>query len=152
MILITESYFDRYHIPIITIVLLLFSYLHKKYQVKFKLSIIYLICFFYVSVFGTKDYFSLNRNRWEAVNFIKNKANVTSDKINGGFEVNCWNDGKGNWWYDYWGLTNFDFLIQFKKEDGFILLKEYEFQRYFPYKKDKINIFVREGKASEYQL
>ena len=41
------------------------------------------------------------------------------------------------------GLEGYDYLIQFKSEDGFKLYKEYEFQRYFPYRKDKINIFVR---------
>ncbi|MEO6304459.1 MAG: hypothetical protein ABIP51_14935 [Bacteroidia bacterium] len=146
MILITESYFDRYHIPLISISLILFAFVNKHYDFNFRWAIIPLLCFFYVSVFGTKDYLTLNRTRWEAFNYIKNKENTTAEKINGGFEVNCWNDAKNLWWYNYADLSSFDYLIQFKKEEGFKLLKAYEFQRYLPYKKDTVNLFIRENK------
>jgi len=145
MILITQRdvYFDRYHIPLIAISIILFSFISKTIQPSFTLAVLSIMCFFYVSVFGTKDYLSLNRNRWKAYNFIKEKTGVGAEKINGGFEVNCWNDGKNNWWMDYVNLQNYDYLIQFKKEKGFETLRNYEFQRYFPYKKDTIRLQMR---------
>jgi hypothetical protein len=144
MILITESYFDRYHIPLITLALIFMARIYGTENVNYKIALIPLLCIFYVSVFGTKDYLTLNRLRWEAYSYLKEEKHTTIKKVNGGVELNSFND-MNDWWEDYFKLSTFDYLIQFKKEDGFTLLKEYEFQRYFPYKKDKINIFVKEA-------
>lgn len=144
MILITESYFDRYHIPIITLVILLFTYLPDRSNLNYMMTGIVLVGMFYVSVFGTKDYLELNRNRWAAYDYLKEVKKVDPAKINGGFEVNCWNEGKRSWWYDFFDLKKYDYLIQYRKEAEFEVYKEIEFQRYFPYKKDKIYIFVRQ--------
>jgi len=146
LLLITESYFDRYHIPIITLVVLLLTFLPDKLNLNYIAASFILLGMFYVSVFGTKDYLELNRNRWEAYNYLKTIEKVDPEKINGGFEVNCWNEGKSSWWYDFFTLSNYDYLIQYRKEEGFKVYKEYPFQRYFPYKKDKIYIFVRQDK------
>ena len=53
------------------------------------------------------------------------------------------NDGKNNWWADYGNLQNYDYLIQFNEEKSFKTLREYEFQRYFPFKKDTIRLLMR---------
>ncbi|MBL7921096.1 MAG: glycosyltransferase family 39 protein [Bacteroidia bacterium] len=145
MILITQKdvYFDRYHLPIIALIFILFSFMNKTFKAKYSISVLILFCFFYLSVFGTKDYLTLNRNRWDAYYFIKDRAKVDAEKINGGFEVNCWNDGKNNWWADYGNLQNYDYLIQFNEEKSFKTLREYEFQRYFPFKKDTIRLLMR---------
>ncbi|MBA3679991.1 MAG: glycosyltransferase family 39 protein [Bacteroidetes bacterium] len=149
-ILITEkdAYFDRYHLPIILVVILLLAFVNATFKFNYRWMILPLLCFFYVSVFGTKDYLALNRARWEAVNYIKSKANVTTEKVNGGFEVNCWNDGKGNWWHDFGNMASFDYLVQYRVEPEFKLLHSYPFQRYFPYKKDTLNLFMRYTKSS----
>ena len=146
LILITESYFDRYHIPLITLGIILFSFLGKRFANDYKWTIIPLVFFFYVSVAGTKDYLEVNRLRWKAYYFLRQEKNIERDKINGGFEVNCWNEGNENWWYDFYTLGNFDYLIQYRPEPGFKLFKEYPLQRYFPYKKDSVNIFINEKK------
>ncbi len=148
-ILITErhAYFDRYHLPLILVLIVLLSFISTFLKFDRWLMILPLLCFCYVSVSGTKDYLTLNRTKWEAVNYVRSTAKVTSEKINGGFEVNCWNDGQGNWWYEYGNLTDFDYLIQYKLEPGFKLLRQYEFQRYFPYKKDTLNLFMRYSKS-----
>lgn len=146
MILITESYFDRYHLPLITVCLILFGTIGRTNKPKLGLELLVLGCFFYISVFGTKDYLSLNRTRWEAYRFLRTEKQVNAKQVNAGFEVNCWNDAKPTWWANYKVIKPYDYLIQFKVEAGFKLYKEYEFQRYLPYKKDKISIFVREDK------
>lgn len=146
MILITESYFDRYHLPLITVCLILVGTIGMANKPKLGLEFVVVSCFFYISVFGTKDYLSLNNTRWEAYRFLRTKEHVTAKQVNGGFELNCWNDAKPNWWANYKVIKPYDYLIQFKVEAGFKLYKEYEFQRYLPYKKDKISIFVREDK------
>ncbi len=145
MIFITESYFDRYYIPLITAGLILLAFINKRQIGDYRPVLILVIGFFYISVFGTKDYLTWNRKRWEAYQFLKETKGLTSEKVNGGFEINCWNDGQKTWWGDYLQVERFNYLIQFDPEPGFSGLKEYEFQRYFPYKKDKLVIFSREN-------
>jgi hypothetical protein len=108
------------------------------------LASVIVVCFLYVSVFGTKDYFSLNRQRWEAYRYLKGKG-IPNSKINGGFEIDCWNEGELSWWSNFTELKGRDYLIQFTPAPNFIPVKEFGFQRYFPYKKDKLYIFVRKG-------
>jgi hypothetical protein len=150
MLFIAESFFDRYLLPIIIIMIILFSFMKNRAEANYWLTGGVLICFFYVSVFGTRDYFTLNRTKWEAYEYIKRAKNSSAEKINGGFEINCWNDGKNTWWSGFHELRYFDYLIQFRPEEGFKAVKSYEFQRYFPYKKDTITIFEKEIKVTNY--
>jgi hypothetical protein len=146
MVLITESHFDRYHIPVVTAIIILFSFATRIVPVNWKVAIVPLLLYFYISVAGSKDYFALNRNRWQAYNDLR-KEGVAHHKINGGFEVDCWNEGQFTWYSMFLELKGFDYLIQYRPEPGFVLYRTYEFQRYFPFKKDKINIFVRKEKS-----
>lgn len=143
MIIITESYFDRYHIPLISLCLILLSYMKIPALKTSVTSIGLLLLLFYVSVFGTKDYLSLHRTSWNAYQDLRKDKTIKAEEINAGFEVYTWNDGKHVWWWEFMSISNFNYIIQYDPEPGFVLLKEYPFQRYFPYKKDKINIFVR---------
>lgn len=143
MILITESYFDRYHIPVITLSILILSHTALQVRTDLRFTLPALLIFFYIAVFGTKDYLELNRNRWAAYAYLTQKEKVNPDWVNGGFEVTCWNDGKPTWWRDFYTLPSYYYLIQYRKEPGFRVYKEYKFQRYFPYKKDSIFIYIR---------
>jgi hypothetical protein len=145
LLFVSASYFDRYTIPVITIALILLAYLPLLGNVQYKYIVPVMAVFFYVSVCGTKDYLTINRLRWKAVAILKDERKATLDKINAGFEVNCWNDGAYSWWTDYLNLGNFDYLIQYSQEPGFKPYREFAFRRYFPFKEDKIFIFVREG-------
>jgi len=142
MIFITESYFDRYHLPLISMAIIGYAFFAKDYSTSFRLEIIPLLICCYIGIAGTRDYFELNNKRWEAYHFLRNQ-NIDSEKINGGFEVNCWNDGKMNWWFDFFDPQKFSHVIQFNAPEGFIEYKEYPFQRYFPFKKDTIFIFAK---------
>ena len=149
MLLITESYFDRYHIPLITSMIIVMAFFLKRYYAPMRaVAVLPLLFWIYVSVFGTKDYFEWNRQRWDAYWYLRREKNISIDKINAGFETNLWHEGINPGWRNYLDLKEYDYLIQFSKEAGFELLKEYEFQRYFPYKKDKINIFVRQDTST----
>ncbi len=144
-LLITESYYDRYHIPLITASIIAFAHLIKLEQIRTWIIIAPIVALFYISVFGTKDYFTINTKRWEAYHYLTKNKHIHKDKINGGFEINCWNEGEYSYWYLFLELKWYDYLIQYRDEPGFKLYKELEFQRYLPYKKDKVNIFVRDS-------
>lgn len=147
MILVPLSYFDRYHLPLIALALILSAYLKFNINANWTITVFFIAIFFYISSFGTKDYFNLNRAKWAAYYYLKNDLKVSPDKINGGFEINFWNDGINPGWRDIFNLDGYDYLIQFKAEPGFVPLKEFPFQRYFPLREDKISIFVKDKKA-----
>jgi hypothetical protein len=123
--------------------MILLVVLGKRFSFNANYLILPFIMFVYISVAGTKDYLTINRIRWQAYFEVKQETNLPADKINGGFEVNCWNDGVPTWWSDFVSIERFDYLIQFTPEPGFEVKKEFDFQRYFPFKKDKIVIFKR---------
>lgn len=142
---IFDSLFDRYILPLVSMGLILISFYAKGFIPRPKWMLVTTPLLFYVSVFGTKDYFAFNTKRWEAYRFLRNEKQVSMAEMNGGFEINCWDDGKITWWQDYTTLNGYNYLIQYDQPAHFKLLKEYQFQRYFPYKIDKINIFVRDS-------
>lgn len=144
MIFITESYFDRYNIPLFTLGLVMFAALCRNIKPSVQMASPLLLVFVYASVFGTQDYFKVNSARWEAYHFLKGK-NVPIEKINAGFEVNCWNEGRITWWTNFLQVDTYDYIIQYNPEPGFEAIKEFEFTRRLPPKQDKIYIFARNG-------
>jgi hypothetical protein len=100
--------------------------------------------FFYVSVFGTKDYMTMNDAKWQAVKELKENHHVSNDRLNAGFEIMCWNDGVYTWWADYLSLEHADYLIQYNPSKGYKKINTVYFQRYFPYTRDSISVFERE--------
>lgn len=145
MLLSFNFYFDRYNIPVIIIALILLAYLNRIFEPKFLWALPLMLLLVWVSVFGTRDYLSWNRKRWEAYNYLIKQEGISPDKINAGFEPNCWNDGKGKVWYAYYSLKSYDYLIQYFREPGFKPYKEFPFQRFFPYRTDKVIIFERDS-------
>ncbi len=145
MLLSFNFYFDRYNIPFIVISLLLMAYLNRVIAPKLTWALPLMLLLVWVSVFGTRDYLSWNRKRWEAYNYLIKQEMVSPDKINAGFEPNCWNDGKGRVWYAYYSLKSYNYLIQYFREPGFKPYKEFPFRRYFPYRMDKVIIFERDS-------
>jgi len=143
LILITETFFDRYQIPVIALSIVCFSYANLDLKANYLWSILTLVLLFYVSVFGTKDYFTWNEKKWEAYHSLLEDENVKHSEINAGFEVICWNEGKPSACDSYGNLTNYNYLIQYQKEDSFEIYKEYPFQRFFPVQKDTLRVFKR---------
>lgn len=142
MITITESYFDRYHIPLITLAVILTAYLGKFYTFDLRLAAVPVLFWACISILGTKDYLEMNRQKLKAYLYLRNDLHVPKKQINPGVELKCYNEGEGWGWQDFLNL-DVTYLIQFTPEKDFKEFKAYEFQRYFPYKKDKIYIFVR---------
>lgn len=146
LLMISETFFDRYNLPMIVLVILGLAMFSRSIEVKMRAAWLWLLPMIYISVFGTKDYFELNRTRWQAYNYLRYEEGIPNKRINAGYEVDCWNDGYFEVYYKASFVMDVDYLIQYTKVPEFKVYKTYEFQRYFPYKKDKIFIFVREQK------
>lgn len=145
-IIITETFFDRYQLPYILLALVAFVFMNKTVDLKPQWSFFTLLAFGYVSVLGSRDYFTMNDHKWEAYRYLKEEKNIPKEEINGGFEVNCWNEGQSSMWYDFMDLSKYNYLIQYRQEEGFVKMKEYSYQRWLPYKIDTLRVYEREEK------
>lgn len=142
MLLITETYFDRYHIPFFCWIILIVGI--NKQPVSFALypSMAGLLAFVYISFKGTKDYYDLKT--------LVNNTSVEIQKT--GIEANCINAGLENYMYapgerrdgyDFGQLHNFEYLIQYQPEPGFELVGVKRFRHRLRYCNDSICIYRR---------
>lgn len=143
LILITDSFFDRYQLPIIFLSLVLFAKLSVHYQMQWKLAVPFLAVWLYISIAGTHDYFALNNEKWGIIRELIDKEKVKPLKIHGTFEHVCWNEGNNADFWAFASLHTFDYLIQYKAEDSFKLDRERVFQRYWPLTKDTLRLYER---------
>lgn len=109
-LLIDKNRFDRYHLVLLPVLLLLFSGMKRQpLPASIKLvSVGLLVLFGLFSMGGTRDYLSWNRSRWAVLDSLTNQAGITPSRIDGGLEFNGWHathaqnplstDGK-SWWF-----------------------------------------------------
>jgi hypothetical protein len=140
---VTEAYFSRYHIPTTFLLIVLFCFYSENLKINWRWSVIPLIFWCILSIISTKDYIQMNRTKWTAYNYLRKSMHIPKEKINGGFEIACWNEGKGWGWNDFLNLNDFNYLIQFNPEKSFRHIKSFPFKKYFPPKIDTINVYQR---------
>lgn len=146
LLLIADNYFDRYNIPIYSLIAVLFSQgfsIPQNKQHRF-FAFGMVAVYFMISAAGTHDYFTINRIRWEAYNYLHSGTGAASEHIHAGFEPKGWNDGRPYLvLYDFNSIAGNDYLVQYKAEPGFTPIKSYPFKRYFPPRHDTIFIFKK---------
>lgn len=147
LLMITESFFDRYQIPLISLSIIFLCGLSPFTKALHLRALMPLALLAYVSIAGTKDYYTLHLTMQRAYDDLR-KEGIEPEKISAGMEINCWNLGAGAW-KRFLDLNNFTHVIQYDPEPGFRVYREYEFRRLLPFKKDKINIFVHEQALTE---
>ena len=89
-LLIDYHKFDRYLLPLLPMVLLLFPTIKvawRSYRLGLAGLMVLLISFF--SVAGTHDYLAWNRARWQALTYLESQG-VENTQIDGGYEYNGW--------------------------------------------------------------
>lgn len=132
---------DRYFLlPAFLACILLIKYLDVKIRL---LNIFTLLAFAYFSIIATKDYFSYNKINQKMVNYLVKNRNVEPKNIHAGIEYIMWN------FYDTdgWELLNKceqEYYISFKDVKNYHKLKEFRYQRYFPYRKEKLYILKKD--------
>ena len=142
LLLVTESYFDRYHLPLIVLFIIGIAILFRSFEIRTGPAMFYLLFFVYASVAGTRDYFQYNDKRWQAYVDLQKKGVPLKD-INAGFEINCWAEGEDQWWSAFLSLESYDYLIQFQGAPGFQRLRDYPFRRYYPFRQDTLFVYLR---------
>jgi hypothetical protein len=146
LLVISETYFDRYFVSILIPAIMgslptepsNFNYWHK-------IGIgIFTVLIALFSLLGTRDYVEWNKLRWQAAQTLEANG-IDRKSIDGGYEYNGWYFGdisieKGEW---FWTWGN-EYLITFGNVDGYKVINTYTYQRYLPYKKEKVFVLKKE--------
>ena len=145
-LLLSEFFFDRYLLPLFLAALIFYAHFLQRANFHKLIFMISLAPLVYCSIAGTHDYFRSNEQRWAGYQALK-KAGAERMKINGGFEVNCWQDGDRVWWSNFAELQHFNYLIQYRPESDFKPVIRLPYRCWFPPKDDNLFIFARNQTA-----
>ncbi len=144
--LFTELYFiDRYHMVLVPFVLVVLTQgngisFGKK---QWLMAVIFFILMTSYTLTGTHDYFSWNRARWRALEYLTKEKNIPPNRLDGGFEFNGWHKPgpKGeragiSWWW----VEKEDFVVTFGDMDNFTKQKGFPYERWLPPGVDSVYI------------
>jgi 4-amino-4-deoxy-L-arabinose transferase-like glycosyltransferase len=142
LVLITESFFDRYLLilPVFLMVLIAGPIGAGKSTVPAALVMLVFLTF---SVLGTKDYFTMNRLRWDIYYATRQAHRLHVSEVNAGFEINCWEDGHYNHWLTFLEPKKYPYLIQYNAVEGFTEMKAYPFKRWLSNSVDTLKLYRR---------
>jgi 4-amino-4-deoxy-L-arabinose transferase-like glycosyltransferase len=144
-ICITESFFDRYWLPLLPPILVLLAYKHESIKRTLALSAVFIISTGLFSVLATKDYFMWNKCKWQLINRVTN-AGTDPRHVNGGFEYLAFNFYDEDWW-GYLNDQNHPFYVGFEKRKGYAVMDYRVYQRYIPWKKDTLFLIVNKTES-----
>ena len=149
-------FFDRYLLLLLplSMVMVLNSLDNtNRFKLNFKTRLFTLLTILSIGIFTvatTHDYLSWNRIRWQALENLM-QAQITPDRIDGGFEFNGWylydpnypvrKNLKNNdvWW---WSEKN-DYVIAFSPIEGYTAIEQHSLQNWLPFPSDRILVLQK---------
>ncbi len=148
LLFIPVFFFDRYTLLFIPFFLLLIlsdwspASILRPYKLVFSGVFIFLITYF--SVTATHDYLAWNRSRWQALHYLTTDLKISSHKIDGGSEYAGWINEPFYPNQQNTAVTNDDeYIVTFNNLDGYVIMKQFPYQNYFPYETRNIYILHR---------
>jgi hypothetical protein len=133
------DFYDRYLIFLLPLILfLLLNFLNPaELSIKYpqrSVAVFSLLIMILFTAYETQNYFSWNRCRWNAVNYLITDLKIPTNKIDGGFEFNGWyeydpgykpEEGKSWWW-----VKDDQYIITFGKLDNFSVIKKLSYHTF----------------------
>ena len=135
---------DRYLLFVFPLTIIFFlsccSWFELPHRNKYyTLSLSLIVPYIYFSISATHDFLSLNKARWQALDYLTNEENISPKEIDGGFEFNAWHlfkfenyhpDVNKRWWW----IEKDNYIVTSEKVQGYNVIKEYEYKQWMPYK------------------
>ncbi len=151
-LIFNNSIFDRYFLPIYPFIIALVIPREKtEASIPMKVfPVIFLITMALFSIAGTSDYFSWNRARWKAVDYLMNEKKVPPSMIDGGFEFNGWytkakirrsliSEYTKSWWF----VEDDQYVIAFDELNSYQKIKSIPYSSFLPFNKKSILVLSR---------
>jgi 4-amino-4-deoxy-L-arabinose transferase-like glycosyltransferase len=157
--LVFSYFFDRYFIFLMPaiIFILLFNYGNKVgFKKKWMLMVVSILSFIVIgwfSISATHDYLSWNRARWKAIDYLSKDKKITPDRIDGGFEFNCWHQA-GPWRpmddsISWWCVKDDEYIVSFGSLAKYKTLKKFNYPSMIPCNDNNIYVLQRDTIAPE---
>ncbi len=152
LVFVFQAFFDRYLLlPIPLLFLLLVSKPGIVINLKGKriiaaYSIIFLTGL--MTLLETHDYMEWNRSKWKALDYLTKDCNISPHKIDGGYEFNGWYliypfNGKAGRSCPY--VDGDEYIVTHSTGfEGYKIIKQFQYQNYFPFEEKTMYIFHRE--------
>lgn len=147
-LILNPIFFDRYTIPISSMLLLLIL-INIKGKLIYTPGLIVIGIMGISSVILSHDFYSWSRTKWEALNYLTIDKGISPTSIDGGIEFNGWNKAgpynttltlkDKSWWF----VTDDEYLISSGDFIEFRKIKSFSYQKLFPYTIDTIFILQK---------
>ena len=131
---VSLSYFsDRYLIFIVPYALIIACILFETRSVKEVKTLIVVSAV--IAVLLVSDYFSIQRTRWQALDYLTNDLKIDAKQIDGGFEFNAWYlfdfdkylaNTSDRWWW----IEGDKYIVTTVKVNEYVTLKEFNESRF----------------------
>ena len=148
-------FFDRYLLLLLPLsMIMVLTSLGKindfKLNFRFNSALLSIALIGIFTIGVTHDYLSWNRIRWQALNDLMQQE-IPPNRIDGGFEFNGWYLYDPNYSiYDarkaklvWWWVEQDDYIIDFKKIEGYDVAKQYPLKNWFPFQSDRIFVLQK---------
>jgi Dolichyl-phosphate-mannose-protein mannosyltransferase len=148
--------YDRYLITLVPLLSVCISPAEDReqnFRVRYLASLCVVVLFALFSVLGTKDYFSWNRARWSALDYLSQMDGVNPEAVDGGPEFNGWHlydetyvesDAKSWWW-----VKDDKYLLSFQPVNGYGVEKDFPYSGWLPRRDGHIFVLQRESSPAD---
>jgi hypothetical protein len=147
-LLLFNSFFDRYFLPVILFfALLLTTSGIKVYRWNLVVSLLLFLCLSFFSVSATHDYLSFNRARWTGLRSLMAKG-ISPHQIDGGFEFNCWYE-TGSWkpviltGKSWWCIDDDTYLLSVGDVCGYKKIATCKYNSFLTFEPDSVLVLQR---------
>jgi hypothetical protein len=137
----SESFFDRYLIPILAVASLFFVTWPEGKKVFKAIMVVYMVITGTFSLLATRDYFAWNKTRYALINEAT-KGGIPPQEINGGFEYLA-SQFYSSEWYAMWTSKESPYYICFGKIPGYEVAKYKPYKRSLTFEKDTLFLLKR---------
>jgi len=121
IVMINFTYFDRYMLPVLLLLLIIILPLQiKATKLFYALVSIYLLFLAGYSILLTRDYLEFNTNKWEAASKLTDKG-INDDLIDAGHEYNGWQGAKIDK-MGKWDPKNYSYAVTISKLENYIVV------------------------------
>jgi 4-amino-4-deoxy-L-arabinose transferase-like glycosyltransferase len=148
-LLILNSFYDRYFLPVILILMVLILSPEMKIHKSSLISLILMLSISFFSVTATHDYLSFNRARWQGLNSLMAKG-ISPHQIDGGFEFNCWyQTGDIHWGKmipqekSWWCVDDDTYMLAVGNVGGYQIVRSIKYKSLLTFTQDSVLILKR---------
>jgi len=145
---LVTDYFDRYLLYVLPFLFVLWARWSLPATARWQqaLAVAWIVGAIVLSAVATRDYFSWNRARWDAIRLAE-RLGASPESIDGGYEYNAERrfekrtevpDGKSWWW-----VADDRYVVAFSEVPGYDVVETWKVRRWLPRSPPEVKLLRR---------